>query len=97
MAEDDSEMNRAGKKTKAWDACRARLKREFMKMGITRCEMCNNDNFLSFAHSKKRRHIVGDELSEVALLCIPCHSGVELLPEAEMTTLIRNIIATRTT
>jgi len=88
-------INRRGKKVKAWDACRARLKKRFEAAGITTCEVCGTDSFLSFAHSKKRRHIQGDELSECALLCIPCHQIAEVLPHAEMAALIRNIIATR--
>ncbi len=92
-------MNRRGKKVKAWDSARARLKVKFQAAGIMTCELryagCAFDNYLSFAHSKKRRNIQGDELNEVALLCIPCHEYAERLPEAEMTTLIRSIINAR--
>lgn len=54
------------------------------------------DAELGFAHSKKRRHIEGDELYEVALLCnYPCHREIELLPEHEMTERVCGIISKR--
>lgn len=93
-----------GKKTRAWDTARAAIKRRFEKVGITTCELrgsskvkhqCGNDNYLGFAHSKKRRHITGDELHEVALLCVNAHEFIERLPEAEMTQIVREIIAAR--
>lgn len=92
-----SRLNPRGKKVKAWESARRQLKVKFEAANVTRCELCGTDDFLSFAHSKKRRHIQGDELNEVALLCIPCHQSAELLPEAEMTITIRRIIAERET
>lgn len=104
------QMNRSskrlgpGKKTKAWNNARAVIKRQFAKAGITTCELrgsakvqheCGVDNYLGFAHSKKRRHIIGDELFEVALLCLSAHEIVERMSEGEMTAIIREIIATR--
>ncbi len=92
-------MNRRGKKVQAWDRARLTLKRKFAAAGIITCELryagCWFDNALSMAHSKKRRHIEGDEIYEVALLCVPCHQVAERLPESEMTDLIRKIIAAR--
>lgn len=84
-----------GKKMKAWDKARAKLKTLFEKQGITVCEKCGADNFLSFAHRFKRRHIVDEEeLMNVALLCVPCHEVLERLPEYQMcqeiTAIIRN-------
>jgi hypothetical protein len=93
-----------GKKTKAWSKERAGLKVKFEAAGITSCELrgstevkheCGNDNYLGFAHSKKRRHITGNEIFEVALLCLNAHEIIERLPEAEMTSVIRQIIAAR--
>lgn len=47
-------------------------------MGITRCEVCGTDNYLSFAHRLKRRDITTDEeLRTVALLCITDHERIE--------------------
>lgn len=93
-------MKRAGKKVKAWESARAKLKVKFYAMGITSCEArfphnCWQSNGLSFAHAKKRRNLKPHELGEVALLCIEAHNAVESLPEAEMTKVIRGIIANR--
>lgn len=58
-----------------------KLKVWFENKEITRCELCGSDNWLSFAHRKKRRYYrTVEELSdpnEVLLLCIPCHSKIE--------------------
>lgn len=57
------------------------LKQKFLGAGITRCERCGTDNFLSFAHKLKRRYMnTAEELSDIntcLLLCIPCHNLVE--------------------
>jgi hypothetical protein len=85
-----------GKKTKAWDAARRKLKPFFENLGIDYCEMCGGRFGLSFAHSKKRRNIVGDEIKEVILICVhPCHENLERLPEVEMTEKVREIISNR--
>lgn len=91
---------RLGKKGKAWETERRRLKIKFERMGVTECEAdfmhdCWVDNGLSFAHSKKRADIRGEELSEVALLCPTAHKHVESLPKEEMCNIIRRIIAKR--
>ncbi len=92
-------MNQKGRKTNEWDNARAWLKIQFNRVGIRTCELryagCAFDNYLGFAHSKKRRNITGDEMYEVALLCNFCHEVAERLPEAEMTILIKQIIAAR--
>lgn len=93
-------MKRAGKKTIAWDAERAKLKVRFLSMGITSCELkyqgCWRDNALGFAHSKKRNDIQKPhELSEVCLACSPCHQKIELLPKKEMAKVVRDIIHAR--
>ena len=57
------------------------LKKYFYDNDITRCEMCGSDQWLTFAHRKKRRHYqTVEELSdpnEVLLLCICCHQRIE--------------------
>ena len=86
----------ANRKVKDWNNARRKIKAYFQSINVTRCEICGSDFGLSFAHSRKRRNISGDELFEVALLCIePCHRQLELLPEAEMTLKIKEIIAFR--
>jgi hypothetical protein len=85
-----------GKKTRAWERARRKLKTLFEKQEIVRCEKCGADNFLSFAHRFKRRHIVDEtELMTVALLCVPCHESFERLPEYQMCQKITEIIANR--
>lgn len=67
-----------GKKTRAWDAVRRKLKERFLKMNVTRCEQCNAAYPLGFAHRYKRRHITDQtELETCALLCNPCHERIE--------------------
>lgn len=92
-------MKRAGKRTKEWEATRAKLKVRFERVGITVCELgypgCWRDNGLTFAHSKKRRNIGPGELEEACLACIVCHDAIEILPEEEMTTIVRGVISRR--
>jgi hypothetical protein len=86
-----------GKKTDKWNRVRAKLKQRFESAGIVRCEICNGNFGLSFAHSKKRRLIVSDEeLEEVALLCQPCHEKIEFSGHENMYESIMEIINRRT-
>jgi hypothetical protein len=63
---------------KGWENARRKLKQIFENAGITRCEVCQTDWALGFAHRKKRRHITDEkELMTVALLCNPCHERIE--------------------
>jgi len=83
-----------------WQKLLPKLKLAFARVGITTCERrgpkCFRDNYLGFAHTKKRRNITTEEdRSECALLCGPCHDEWELLPEEEMAKKIREIIAAR--
>lgn len=59
----------------------ALLKKRFEEMGITSCEICNTNDYLSWAHRKKRRFYNSvEELSdfnEVLLLCVWCHTKLE--------------------
>lgn len=83
-------------KVRVWEKKRAELKQRFFNAGIVSCEMCGSTFGLSFAHSKKRRDIVGDEIDDCALLCVdPCHNWVEKLSHAEMFRVIQQIIKNR--
>jgi hypothetical protein len=83
-------------KTADWVKARAKIKREFEAMGITRCEQCNSGMFLSFAHRYKRRFITTeDELRTVALLCTPCHTVIEHSGHEQMFDAINAIINRR--
>ena len=93
-------MRRIGPKTAAWMEAREHLKHRFEEMQVTTCELhwphhCWRNNGLSFAHSKKRRFIEGDEIYEVALLCPIAHDMVERLSHREMYNVIREIIKNR--
>lgn len=92
-------LRQKGKKGNEWDGVRAKLKPLFAAAGITFCEIrlpgCWHNNALGFAHSKKRRNIVGREIEEVCLGCNPCHDIIEAKPESEMTELVRAIIELR--
>jgi hypothetical protein len=85
-----------GRKSKAWDKTRAELKKRFEKQGITFCESCGSSFGLTFAHRLKRRFITTpEELYLVALLCLPCHQAVEVLPHEEMYRVITELIENR--
>ncbi len=91
-----------GRKTQEWETARRKLKIAFEAAGITSCEVrckgCWRDNALSFAHSKKRANIKGDEIYEVVLACASiCHQILEEMPEARMTEVVRSIISHRIT
>lgn len=52
--------------------------------------------YLTPAHSKKRRNITTpEELREVIIGCVHCHSLIELMPEIQMTEIVRNTISNR--
>lgn len=87
---------KTGKKTKQWNRIRAKVKKDFESKGITRCEKCGSDFGLSFAHRAKRRFIKDEqELSTVALLCIPCHQVIEAKTHEQMFSEITQIIEQR--
>lgn len=94
-------LPKAGKKVQAWDEIRTKeLKPAFKRAGITKCEAqfggCYGDNYLGFAHQRKRRHCTTPELMrDVALLCARCHDKLEILPERDMALAIQAIIVTR--
>lgn len=85
-----------GKRTDKWNRVRAKLKKKFEAMGITRCELCFGTFGLSFAHAKKRRFITEDaDWEDVALLCQPCHEKIEFSGHEQMEEAIRQIIDSR--
>lgn len=91
---------KAGRKTKAWEATRRKLKVKYAAMGVTFCELryegCKRDDWLSFAHGRKRRHLAGNELETLTILaCTPCHDQIEALTESEMCAIVLNVIAAR--
>lgn len=67
-----------------WEQIRAKLKKDFERKGITSCELklegCWQNNALSFAHLDKRRKLTEEQLYEVVLACVPCHTKVEYAP-----------------
>lgn len=94
-------LRKAGKRVNAWKAMVRKLKPAFFEALIVTCEIkllgCWGAHGLGFAHSLKRRNIPPGSplLAEVVLGCNHCHGIIELLPENEMATVVRGIIATR--
>jgi len=93
-------MNRVGRRTKANKASNARLKKRFAAMGIESCELgypdCTRREFLSWAHGKRRRHLVDNELDELVILaCIPCHENLDRLPAEATLAIVQSVIAER--
>jgi hypothetical protein len=109
-----------GRKSKQWSAKRAALKVVFAEVEITTCEICpvlpydpdrpcKRDDWLGFAHAKKRRKLGPDryiavevrvpskELSHAVLACANGHDRTEppaITPE-QQTALIYSIINNR--
>lgn len=89
-----------GNKTQEWAHAKRILKIAFEAAGITCCELqlnrqCWHNDGLSWAHSKKRGDIVGDEIYEVVLGCAYCHTVIEGMPKEKMTKLVRGVIKKR--
>lgn len=83
-------------KVAEWSRIRAKLKVEFERKGITRCEICNGNFALGFAHRLKRRFIVTDEEKRsVALLCQLCHDTIEFSGHTKMFVKITEVIEKR--
>jgi len=94
-----TQLKRRGKKTTQWGKVRAKLKVFFQTAGITTCELrypgCWYSIALGFAHLKKRRNLKPHELFVAILACNPCHDRIEILPEAEMTKIVQDVIEKR--
>ena len=91
---------KGGKKTAANKRANAKLKREFEKQGITSCELgylgCTRDEFLSWAHGKKRRKLEGDELETLVILaCVNCHNRIEAMSHEGMLAIVESVIVER--
>jgi len=73
-----------GKKVKAWDEARKELKKTFAKWKIIKCEIklegCLRDNYLGFAHIKRRVELTNEQIESpqfVVLACQQCHNTVD--------------------
>jgi len=87
-------------KVEQWNQIRRVLKVRFQAVGIIRCELgyrpfCVRDNFLGFAHCKKRRNCSEADLWIAVLACSACHDCIEILPESEMGAEVLEVIAAR--
>lgn len=77
---------KSGKKTKAWNRDRIKLKAIYAEKGITYCEIklegCWTDYALGFAHKHKRswyntRPELLGTFNETLLACNQCHQKIE--------------------
>jgi hypothetical protein len=83
-------------KQQTWNNARRKLKEQFTRMGIQRCEICQGTFALSFAHRLKRRFITTEEeLMAVALLCQKHHEEIEFSGHENMYQAITKIIEQR--
>ena len=57
------------------------LKEKFERKGITRCEICGSNQWLTFMHRLKRRYYTSleelSDINEVILACMKCHQKYE--------------------
>ena len=59
------------------------MKKHCIDNGITRCELCNSDYHLTFAHRHKRRDYYSkptwllSDKNQFLLLCLKCHQDIE--------------------
>jgi hypothetical protein len=74
-------INKIGKKGEANLKANVIMKEAFLNMGIVTCEIklegCFKNNFLTFAHLKKRRFLKEEDLLVGVLACVNCHTKVE--------------------
>lgn len=88
-------------KVRIWNNIRRRIKPLFLKADITTCELrypgCTYNNFLGFAHAKKRRNLPkdGSEDAVVILACTNCHTKIERATESDMGLIVMATIAAR--
>lgn len=92
-------LKQIGKKGRANAKANKVIDAELAKNDIRHCEAqlspCVGSIMLTRAHSKKRRNIVGDEITEAIYACIPCHNIIEAWPEPRMTAFVREKISAR--
>lgn len=83
-------MIKVGKKVKAWNKDRAKLKLIYQEKGIITCELrfegCWHNNALGFVHRHKRswywsRPELLGTFDQTLLGCNPCHGVIEHDPE----------------
>jgi len=81
-------MKQIGKVGKRNIEANKKLKKIFFEKRILRCEKCNSNFFLTFAHKHKRdwykkedRQKLLYDFNEVLLLCVNCHEEIEVSRE----------------
>lgn len=88
-------------KVQEWSKIKKIQEKAFEKAGITECElkltMCKPKAFLSFAHGKKRKDLVGNELANlIVLACQPCHEHIEYkITKEQMLKVVQDTIMAR--
>lgn len=95
---------KAGRKTKAWNAERRKLKADSERNNRTTCELrgviphdCTVDNFLGYAHAAKRRKLSSEDLSHAILICNNVHDIIERWSPEDMKWIVDEMIERRTT
>jgi hypothetical protein len=90
-----------GRRGLEWQKVLRQIKPKFEALGITFCEYhgasCRHNWCLTFAHARKRRHLLPGELKIAALVCAPYHNEIEALPPREMHRIVMEIIMKRET
>lgn len=95
---------KAGRKTKAWNAERRKLKADSARNNRTTCELrgnpevpheCSTDDFLGYAHAAKRRNLSRVELGHAILICNNAHNVIEFWPAEEMKRIVNETIEAR--
>lgn len=93
------QMNKAGRRTKAWDSAREELKQWCKQNGVFSCEIrwpgCVKDNELGFAHAVKRNRLLKDaapgtpeHIGTAILVCNRCHAKLERESHASMESIV---------
>lgn len=100
-------MKQIGKRGRAWNAARAKVKAGCVLAGITRCEFgyehCVSDDQLWFAHACKRRELsrkaergTPEHIETAAVACWPCHRKLdEEMTHSQMRKAVMTAIAKR--
>jgi len=93
---------KAGKRTKAWNAQRRKLKVDSVANNRTTCELrgvipheCTYDDFLGYAHDAKRRKLSREDLKRAILICNNVHDQLERMKPDEMKRIVNDTIAAR--
>lgn len=92
----------AGRKTKAWNSERRKLKADSERNNRTTCELrgvipheCTYDDQLGYAHPAKRRKLSAKELKVAILICNRMHDLLEVMKPEEMKRIVYDTIAAR--